>query len=118
MCIVNILTIIIRPARDCSVALVHDGGRATFDDCSFKGSPLSYGVVARDARTRVRKCEAYLRGRLGHFLTVLKVLLENCLVSSNCCSNVLASDGATLNLMQGCRCEYVWMEFHDDCHNS
>ena len=41
------------PPRDCSVALVHDGGRATFDDCSFRGSPLSYGVVARDSGTRV-----------------------------------------------------------------
>ena len=135
------------PPRDCSVALVHDGGRATFDDCSFRGSPLSYGVVARDSGTRVS--ESHGRpGRLRYIVNrrtsparsthmhapllcfsltsarsalqlsrfpcptlkgnsvpsrPLQVLLENCQVSGNRCSNVLACDGAHLSLLRGCR---------------
>jgi hypothetical protein len=70
------------PARDCSVVLVHDGGRATLDNCKLSGSPLSYGIVARGRGT--------------------KVLMENCKVYSNKCSNVLACDGAQLSLLGGC----------------
>ena len=53
------------PARDCSVVLVHDGGRATFDDCKFSGSPLSYGVVTRGQGTRVRKTDMGQNTQLG-----------------------------------------------------